>query len=85
MLIGCNPFADFHQDSSEIQKENWAKSSPLPSPLPVYCYKTIADPVCYDHPIVGKEEQLSGDYSNIEGVPDDPTPLEKLKKFFDGK
>jgi hypothetical protein len=39
-------------------------------PVPVFCYRTLADIACYDRPDPGRERQLVGIYLQD---PDDPS------------
>lgn len=49
-------------NSEEIQTKNWApppKNARKPEPL--YCYKTLAETVCYTYPL-SKQDRLSAYY-----------------------
>lgn len=53
-LNGCNPFGAFKPTSDEIQSANWAPDPDDPykkkrEKKKLYCYRTLGDPVCYDH------------------------------------
>lgn len=78
--VGCNPFADFRPDSTDIVKSGWAKNKQRTPPNSLYCYKTLGDSVCYAHPLKNGEERLSGDFERMEGIPDDPTVWEEIKE-----
>jgi hypothetical protein len=67
---GCNPFADFKPDSTDIVKSGWARNTQRTPPNDLYCYKTLGDSMCYSHPLKDGESRLSGDYERMEGIPD---------------
>jgi hypothetical protein len=75
-LTACNPFADLRPDSEKIVKSGWAKNPPKPQPDSLYCYKTLGEHTCYTHPLKNGENRLAGDYSSLEGVPEEKTFLE---------
>lgn len=77
--VGCNPFADFKSNSTDIVKSGWAKNTQRTPPNALYCYKTLGDRVCYTHPLKGGEERLSGDYNDMEGILDSTTVWEDVK------
>lgn len=59
-LSGCNPFGVFRQTSDEIQSSNWAPNPDDPYRKKklkqrLYCYRTLGDPVCYDHELDANE------------------------------
>ena len=53
-LSGCNPFGAFRPTSDELQSANWAPNpdnpdKPKKPKQQLFCYRTLGDPVCYDH------------------------------------
>ncbi len=59
-LSGCNPFGAFRPTSDEIQSANWAPDPDDPNrkkrpKQQLYCYRTLGDPVCYDHELDANE------------------------------
>ena len=75
---GCNPFADFKPDSTDIVKSGWARNTQRTPPNDLYCYKTLGDSMCYSHPLKDGESRLSGDYERMEGIPEDKRVGEQL-------
>ena len=80
LCVGCNPFADFKPDSTDIVKSGWAKNKQRTPPNALYCYKTLGDRVCYSYPLRNGEERLSGDFERMEGIPDDQSFIEGIKE-----
>ena len=73
VLGGCTPAAELFTKATAnpfpppereaLLAANWAETpGPTPPIVPLrYCYSTLADPVCYDAPVVGAEERLIAD------------------------
>ncbi|MCX7338362.1 MAG: hypothetical protein NTX76_03655 [Alphaproteobacteria bacterium] len=59
-LSACNPFWPAKPDSEKIVKSGWAEKGQAYDPPPLYCYKTLGDPVCYAYPLEGGESRLVG-------------------------
>ncbi|MDP4725632.1 MAG: hypothetical protein NWS47_05020 [Alphaproteobacteria bacterium] len=82
--VGCNPFAEFKPDSTDIVKSGWAKNKQRTPPNDLYCYKTLGDSVCYTHPLKDGESRLSGNFERMEGIPEDQTVWEEMKEAVKG-
>ncbi len=81
-LMGCNPFSEFKPDSEKIVKSGWAKNTPKTPPQSLYCYKTLGEHTCYTHPLKNAEDRLTGNYENMEHVPEKQTLIEKVGDRF---
>lgn len=59
-LGGCTLFPKNSQwTEAMVVEEAWLKPRPLPV-TPVYCYRTIATPVCYDWPVEHQASRIVG-------------------------
>lgn len=66
LLAACaNPWADHAPDADAIALAGWAEDDARVIPLPVYCYRTLADPDCHARPVEGAGTRLVG----AEGAP----------------
>lgn len=77
VLSGCNPFGAFRPTSDEIQSSNWAPNPDDPykkkrQKQQLYCYRTLGDPVCYDHEL-GESERYRLIGKTADPVEKDPT------------
>lgn len=76
-LSGCNPFGAFRPTSDELQSANWAPNPDDPNKKKnpkkqLYCYRTLGDPVCYDHELDANERnRLIG--KTADEIEKDPT------------
>ncbi len=58
VLSGCNPFWEFRPTSDDILSKTHTPD-PNPTPVPqLYCYKTLAEPQCFNEPQIGAEDRL---------------------------
>jgi len=77
LLSGCNPFGAFRPTSDELQSANWAPNPDDPNKKKhpkkkLYCYRTLGDPVCYDHELDERERnRLIG--KTADEIEKDPT------------
>ena len=62
LLTACNPFGYAKPDSPTIAQSSWAYDPPKPVPDSLYCYKTLAENMCYKDPIDGADNRLNGQY-----------------------
>ncbi|MBP9828714.1 MAG: hypothetical protein KBD04_01600 [Proteobacteria bacterium] len=77
VLSGCNPFGAFRPTSDEIQSSSWAPNPDDPykkkrQKQQLYCYRTLGDPVCYDHEL-GESERYRLIGKTADPVEKDPT------------
>ncbi len=82
LCVGCNPFNGAKPDSTEIIKSGWAENRKYVPQNTLFCYKTLAEPVCYTHPLKNGETRLHGDNDNLAAIPEDQTAWEKTKQFL---
>lgn len=77
---GCNPFSGFKPDSSALVKSGWARNPKKEPPAPLYCYRTLAETMCYTKPLPNSNERKQGSYEHMESVPDAPPTWKELLK-----
>lgn len=62
MTQGCNPFMPFRPNSEQLVTKGWAKQPvSQEDPEPLYCYRTLAQNVCYTAPL-DDQSRLSAYY-----------------------
>lgn len=64
MMSGCDNLWFFRPTSEEIVKRGWANNKYRLEPEQLYCYRTLADPVCYSTPQENAGERIVGYYGN---------------------
>jgi hypothetical protein len=74
-LSACAGLADdvsdpFRMDNTELLQAGFKKHEPLPPPQATFCYESLGEPMCYDHPLPGEGERLIESYPPRDYLPE---------------